>query len=92
MPSVPNPMNHTSARLLEFETLRELLAGYASSPLGGRRVEELQPSLDRAWIETQHQLTAEIREFRRVGGRFEFTGLPESYKVAGEIAHSRSGF
>ena len=74
---MPSPMIHSSARLLEFETLRELLAGYSSSPLGRRRVAELQPSLDRTWIRTQHQLTAEIREFRRVGGRFEFSGLPE---------------
>jgi DNA mismatch repair protein MutS2 len=77
MPFVPKPMTHTSARLLEFETLRELLTGYASSPLGRRRIAELQPSLDQAWIETHQQLTTEIREFRRVGGRFEFSGLPE---------------
>ncbi len=77
MPFVPNPVTHTSSRLLEFETLRELLAGYASSPLGQRRIAELLPSLDRAWIETQQQLTTEIREYRRVGGRFEFAGLPE---------------
>ena len=77
MSFVPSPMTHSSARLLEFETLRELLSGYASSPLGRRRIAELQPSLDRAWIETQQQLTTEIREFRRVGGRFEFGGLPE---------------
>ena len=73
-------MTHTSSRLLEFETLRDLLAGYASSPLGQRRIAELLPSLDRAWIETQHQLTTEIREYRRVGGRFEFAGLPEVRK------------
>jgi DNA mismatch repair protein MutS2 len=74
-------MTHSSARLLEFETLRELLAGYASSPLGRRRIAELQPSLDSAWIGTQQQLTTEIREFRRVGGRFEFGGLPEVTKL-----------
>ncbi|MBI3646471.1 MAG: Smr/MutS family protein [Acidobacteriales bacterium] len=74
-------MTHTSARLLEFETLRELLEGYASSPLGRRRIAGLQPSLDRAWIDTQQQLTTEIREFRRVGGRFEFAGLPEVAKL-----------
>src|SRR5208283_5288866 len=80
MASVPNPVTHSSARLLEFETLRDLLAGYASSPLGQRRIAELLPSLDRAWIETQQQLTTEIREYRRVGGRFEFSGLPEIQK------------
>jgi len=78
---VPHPVTHTSSRLLEFETLRELLAGYASSPLGQRRIAELQPSLDHAWIETQHQLTTEIREYRRGGGRFEFAGLPEVRKL-----------
>src|SRR5271167_3980731 len=77
MPSVPNPVTHSSARLLEFETLRDLLGGYSSSPLGQRRIAGLLPSLDRPWIETQQQLTAEIREYRRVGGRFEFAGLPE---------------
>src|SRR5271163_3677735 len=77
MSTVPNPVTHASARLLEFETLRALLAGYASSPLGQRRIAELLPSLDRAWIEKQQQLTTEIREYRRVGGGFEFAGLPE---------------
>jgi len=81
MAFVHSPMTHTSARLLEFETLRELLAGYSSSLPGKRKIADLSPSLDRAWIETQHQLTAEIREFRRVGGRFEFSGLPEVAKL-----------
>jgi len=81
MTFVPNPVNHSSSRLLEFETLRDLLSGYTSSPLGQHRIAELLPSLDRPWIETQHQLTTEIREYRRVGGRFEFAGLPEVKKL-----------
>ena len=78
---VPNPVTNGSARLLEFETLRDLLSGYSASPLGQRRIAELLPSLDRAWIETQQQLTTEIREYRRGGGRFEFAGLPEIKKL-----------
>ena len=66
---------HTSARVLEFESLRDLVGGYAPSPLGQGRIAGLSPSLDRSWIENQHRLTTEIREFRRVGGRFEFSGL-----------------
>jgi len=85
---VPNPVTHSSSRLLEFEVLRGLLAGYASSPLGQQRIAELVPSLDHAWIENQHQLTTEIREYRRVGGRFEFAGLPEVKKL---IEKSRIG-
>jgi DNA mismatch repair protein MutS2 len=68
---------HSSARVLEFETLRELLCGYTSSPLGQSRVAELASSTDPSWIESQQELTSEIREFRRVGGRFEFSGLVE---------------
>ena len=69
------PLTHTSARVLEFESLRDLLRGYVSSPLGGGRIAALAPSQDRSWIEYQQQLTGDIREFRRVGGRFEFSGL-----------------
>ena len=71
----PHLLGHTSARVLEFEPLRDLLRGYTSSPLGAKRVASLAPSTDLAWIERQQQLTTEIREYRRVGGRFEFAQL-----------------
>ena len=75
------PLAHTSARVLEFESLRYLLRGYTSSPLGQKRVAALAPSTDRNWIENQQQLTSEIREFRRVGGHFEFAGLLDINQV-----------
>lgn len=81
MSFVPQPMQHSSARVLEFETLRDLIAGYAASPLGKQRIAALQASLDPSWIENQQSLTSEIREFRRVGGHFEFSGLPEVEKL-----------
>src|SRR5579864_1637239 len=68
---------HSSMRVLEFDSLRALLRGYAASPLGQRRIAELAPSTDRDWIEQQQELTSEIREFRRAGGRFDFSGLIE---------------
>ena len=70
-------LTHNSARVLEFDALREMLHGYASSPLGQQRIAALTPSTDRHWIQTQQELTSEIREFRRVGGRFDFSGLSE---------------
>src|SRR5579872_2746372 len=73
-------LSHTSARVLEFDALRDLLRGYTASPLGQSRITKLSPSSDRASIENEHQLTAEIREFRRVGGRFEFAGLVDISK------------
>ena len=72
---MPRDLTHSSARVLEFDSLLDLLRGYASSPLGQARIAALAPSSDRAWIEAQQELASEIREFRRVGGRFEFSGL-----------------
>jgi DNA mismatch repair protein MutS2 len=77
----PRPVSHTSARVLEFDSLRDLLRGYATSPLGQERIADLAPSTDREWIENQQQLTTEIREFRRVGGRFDFFGLLDVTKL-----------
>jgi DNA mismatch repair protein MutS2 len=77
----PQPLSQTSARVLEFDSLRDLLSGYASSPLGKGLIAELAPATDREWIENQQQLTTEIREFRRVGGRFDFAGLLDVTKL-----------
>ena len=75
MPFVPNPVL-TAVRACSNSRLCANCSPATLSPLGQRRIAELQPWLDRAWIETQQQLAAEIREYRR-GGRFEFLGLPE---------------
>jgi DNA mismatch repair protein MutS2 len=79
-------MQHTSARVLEFDALRELLRGYTGSELGRARVAGLAPSTDLAWISNQQRLTAEIREFRRSGGDFNFAGLLD---VSGIVDKSR---
>ena len=82
------PLVHHSARVLEFDALRELLRGYASSPLGQAKLATLAPSIDPEWIEEQQALTEEVREFRRVGGRFDFSGLLD---VAQLVEKSRIG-
>jgi DNA mismatch repair protein MutS2 len=74
---MPVDLTHNSARVLEFDALRELLRGYASSPLGQERIAALAPSTASEWIENQQELASEIREFRRVGGRLDFSGLTE---------------
>jgi DNA mismatch repair protein MutS2 len=73
--SVPDPTQHASERVLEFDHLREQLAAYAASPLGQQRIAGLAPSLDRQWIERQQLLTEELRGYLRNGGRFDFHGL-----------------
>jgi DNA mismatch repair protein MutS2 len=74
-------LTHNSARVLEFDALRELLRGYASSPLGQSKIAALAASADSVWIGEQQELTAEVREFRRVGGRFDFSGLLDVKKL-----------
>ena len=72
---VPSPLQHASARVLEFDQFRDLLSAYVHSPLGKDRVARLLPSSDRAWITRQQQLAAEARRYLYSGGRFEFSGL-----------------
>jgi DNA mismatch repair protein MutS2 len=74
-------MTHSSARVLEFAALRELLRGYASSPLGHQRIAALAPSTDSLWISEQQELAEEVREFRRTGGHFDFSGLLDLQKL-----------
>ena len=42
---------------------------------------QLEPSLDRAWINQQQQLADESRRFYSAGGRFEFTGLFDAHNL-----------
>ncbi len=88
---MPLPITHNSARVLEFDSLRELLRGYASSPLGQNKITSLAPVADSEWINEQQGRTDEVRDFRRAGGRFEFAGLldikkfVEKARIAGAI-------
>src|SRR5438094_9082616 len=68
-------MENSSAGVLEFAGLRDLLRGYAASDLGRAKAAALAPSIDLDWIQNQQQLTCEVREFRRAGGSFTFAGL-----------------
>jgi DNA mismatch repair protein MutS2 len=76
------PLLHSSARVLEFDALRHLLRSYAQSPLGQNLISNLAPSTDHSWIESQQSLVTELREFRRVGGRFDFEGLTDISPLA----------
>jgi dsDNA-specific endonuclease/ATPase MutS2 len=71
---VPAPLQHSSSRVLEFDHFRDVLGAYVSSPLGKARVAQLEPSLDRAWINQQQQLADESRRFYVAGGRSQSAG------------------
>jgi DNA mismatch repair protein MutS2 len=68
-------LKHTASRVLEFDTFRDVLAGYLASPLGKARVSQLAPTQDREWINSQQQRAAETRKFLTAGGRFDFSSL-----------------
>src|SRR5580765_5522370 len=71
---VPSPLQHSSSRVLEFDHFRDVLGFYVSSPLGKAHVAQLEPSLDRDWINRQQQLAYESR-------RFDFTGLFDAHNL-----------
>src|SRR5579862_679357 len=58
-------MTHSSADLLEFEALRQLLARYVSSALGRAELSLVEPTSDRTHIESTLADTAEALEFVR---------------------------
>src|SRR2546430_6959264 len=66
---------HSSSNLLEFDRLREILRGYSVSDLGRARLAAVTPVKDRDWILQQQELTQEVRNYLRSGGRFDFSGL-----------------
>ncbi len=76
---MPQAIQHSSSRILEFDAFREVLAGYVSSPLGKAGVSQLVPSADRPWIARQQRLAEETRRFLVAGGSFDFSGLFDAH-------------
>jgi len=78
----------TSAEVLEFEPLRQLLGRYVSSPLGRGELEKVQPHTDRERLMGDLAEAAEAVEYLRVAARpqpaargaairIDFSGLPD---------------
>src|SRR5215475_3545419 len=78
---VPQPLQHSSSRVLEFDHFRDVLSAYVSSSLGKARLAQLEPSADRAWIARQQQLAEEARKFYSAGGRFDFSALFDAHTL-----------
>ena len=74
---MPEALKFSSARVLEYDQFRNWLSGFAQSSLGHDRIDSLEPTTDRRWIEYQHQLTSEVRLFLKAGGSFDFSGLTD---------------
>jgi DNA mismatch repair protein MutS2 len=77
LPNIPNKLEHTGARALEWPRLRSLVAGFAQSAAGRAWVAALEPSRDLAWIRRELGVVEEARLLVRAGGTFNFADLQE---------------
>ena len=59
-------MNAHALGILEYPRLLDVVAGFASSALGGARVRALAPRADLPWLEAEHRRVAAVRGL--VGG------------------------
>ena len=74
-PNVPSPLAHTSADMLEFGRLREMVAGYATTAPGREWAMALEPSGALEWASGEQQRVSEALRLLRAGFSFDFHGL-----------------
>src|SRR5579871_800877 len=81
-------MRNTSAGVLEFEALRELVGRYVFSPLGRRELDKVQPHTDRERLEADLAEAEEATGYLRLAAkpqpaargaaiRINFSGIPD---------------
>jgi len=86
----------TSAEVLEFETLKQVVGRYISSGPGRRELEKLEPHADRARLEEDLAEAAEAIEYLRLAARpqpaargaairVEFGGLPDTEETVHKL-------
>jgi DNA mismatch repair protein MutS2 len=71
----------TSAEVLEFEPLRQLLGRYVASPLGRRELEKVQPHTDRARLEEDLAEAGEATAYLRAATRPQTAGRGAAIRV-----------
>jgi DNA mismatch repair protein MutS2 len=75
LPQIPNQLVERGGAALQWEALRERLAGGVMSPLGRAWVLALEPSANAAWIAQQQSRTAEMQRLVVGTGGFDFRGI-----------------
>jgi DNA mismatch repair protein MutS2 len=89
-------MQATSADILEFEALRQLIGRFVASPLGRRELEKAEPISDRAALEHMLAETAEAMGYLRASAepqpasrgsaiRIRFTAIPDSAEAVAKL-------
>ena len=95
------PPLKTSAEVLEFESLRQLLRRYLSSDPGKRELDKLEPHSDRGRLEEDLAETAEAIEYLRLATRpqtgrgaairVDFNGLPDTETIIHKLRIEGAG-
>ncbi len=91
LPEIPGKLHEISASALEWERLREFIAGYASSPVGRAWITSLTPTNDAAWLQLQHGRTEEVCSLLAAQVSFDFhplfdaTTLLDKSRIAGAV-------
>ena len=70
-------MNPQAFKTLEFNSLRELLQGWAQTKMGWARIDALEPIDELKQLQRVLRATAECIELRRRGGRLSFDGIAD---------------
>jgi DNA mismatch repair protein MutS2 len=89
-------MKITSAQILEFESLRDLIGRYISSPLGRAELDKAAPSTDRASLQETHAENAEAIGYLRAAAqpqpaqhgsaiRIRFTSVPDVTEAVAKL-------
>src|SRR6266545_5168506 len=74
-------MQRTSADILEFDALRELIGRFVQSPLGRAELSQVAPSSERARIESILADTAEAIEYLRAVSQPQAAGRGAAIRV-----------
>ena len=78
-------MNDEALRILEFDRVREILAGYAASKPGGDLARTLRPAVDEAAVRALLLETGETLRLRREGHDLPFGGVHEVTRALAEV-------
>jgi DNA mismatch repair protein MutS2 len=79
-------MDPHTLELLEFDKVRELLAGYAATPLGKELARQVEPGTDPEKIGAEIALVTEMVEALQIGQSPPFAGLAEVRLMARRAA------
>jgi len=75
LPSIPSALSEFAISALQWDQLRERLAGRTMSPLGRDWILALTPSADAEWIYAQQSRNSELRRLISAGIPFNFRGI-----------------